>query len=52
MNKTTVDDMLLEMISPRLKEIEERFGRGEGLTQDDINTLLLKSTHGSIGNPL
>lgn len=50
MNKTKVDDMLLEMITPRLKEIEERFGRGEGLTQDDINTLLLKSQYNHINH--
>jgi len=50
MNKTKVDDMLLEMITPRLKEIEERFSRGEGLTQDDINTLLLKSQYNHINH--
>jgi len=27
MNKTRVDDMLLDMITPRLKEIEGRFSR-------------------------
>ncbi|QEP43555.1 hypothetical protein D5085_10750 [Ectothiorhodospiraceae bacterium BW-2] len=43
MNKTKVDDMLIEMISPQIKEIEERFSRGEGVNRDDINTLLLKS---------
>ena len=42
--------MLLEMISPRLTEIEERFGRGEGLTRDDINTLLLKSQYNHINH--
>jgi hypothetical protein len=30
MNKTKVDDMLIEMISPRIREIEEKFSRGEG----------------------
>ena len=25
MNKTRVDDMLIEMISPKIKEIEEKF---------------------------
>ena len=42
MKKTKIDDILIEMISPKLKEIEERFSRGEGLENDDINTLLLK----------
>jgi len=32
MNKTKVDDMLVEMITPKVKEIEEKFGCGEGLT--------------------
>ena len=42
-NKTKIDDILIEMISPKLKEIEERFSKGEGLTNEDINILLLKS---------
>ncbi len=28
MNKTKVDDMLIEMITPKVKEIEEKFGKG------------------------
>lgn len=50
MSKTKVDDMLIEMITPRIKEIEERFSRGDGLTQDDINTLLLKSQYNHINH--
>jgi uncharacterized coiled-coil DUF342 family protein len=50
MDKTRVDDMLIEMISPKIKEIEEKFSRGEGLTQDDINTLLLKSQYNHINH--
>jgi len=50
MNKTKVDDMLIEMISPKVKEIEEKFARGEGLSQDDINTLLLKSQYNHINH--
>ncbi len=50
MNKTRVDDMLIEMITPKVKEIEEKFGRGEGLTQEDINTLLLKSQYNHINH--
>ena len=33
MNKTKVDDMLIEMISPHIKEIEEKFSIGEGVDQ-------------------
>jgi len=50
MNKTNVDDMLIEMISPRIKEIEEKFSKGEGLNQGDINTLLLKSQYNHINH--
>ena len=50
MNKTNVDDMLIEMITPKVKEIEERFSKGEGLSQDDINTLLLKSQYNHINH--
>lgn len=51
MNKQTkIDDMLIEMISPKLKEIEERFSKGEGLSNEDINTLLLKSQFNHINH--
>jgi len=50
MNKTKVDDMLIEMITPKVKEIEEKFSAGEGLDQDDINTLLLKSQYNHINH--
>ncbi len=45
-----VDDMLIEMITPKVKEIEEKFGQGKGLTQEDINTLLLKSQYNHINH--
>jgi len=50
MDKTRVDDMLMEMISPKVHEIEERFASGKGLSQDDINTLLLKSQYNHINH--
>ncbi|MCX7897046.1 MAG: hypothetical protein N2441_07315, partial [Rhodocyclaceae bacterium] len=50
MTATRVDDMLIEMISPKIAEIEGKFSRGEGLTQDDINTLLLKSQYNHINH--
>jgi len=50
MIKAKVDDMLIKMISPRIKEIEEKFSRGEGLDQEDINTLLLKSQYSHINH--
>jgi low affinity Fe/Cu permease len=36
------------MIYPKVREIEEKFSRGEGLCQDDINTLLLKFQYNHI----
>ena len=50
MTKTRVDDMLIEMITPKIKEIGEKFSRGEGLTQEDIHTLLLKSQYNHINH--
>jgi len=50
MNKTRVDDMLMEMISPKIKEIEEKFSQGKGLNSEDINTLLLKSQYNHINH--
>ena len=50
MDKTKVEDALIQMITPKVKEIEEKFGRGEGLTQEDINTLLLKSQYNHINH--
>ena len=50
MQKTRVDDMLIEMIGPKIKEIEEKFSTGQALTQDDINTLLLKSRYNHINH--
>jgi hypothetical protein len=38
------------MIAPKVKEIEQKFSRGEGLTQEDINTLLLKSQYNHINH--
>ncbi|SFP82180.1 hypothetical protein [Hydrogenimonas thermophila] len=50
MDKTRVDDILIEMITPKIKEIEEKFSKGGSLTQDDINTLLLKAQYNHINH--
>ncbi len=49
-HKSKIEDMLLEMIQPKLTEIEERLSRGEGLTGEDVNTLLLKSQFNHINH--
>jgi predicted nuclease with TOPRIM domain len=50
MDKTKVDDFLIEMITPKVKEIEEKFTSNKPLSQDDINTLLLKSQYNHINH--
>jgi predicted nuclease with TOPRIM domain len=49
-HKSKIEDMLLEMIQPKLTEIEVRFSRGEGLSGEDVNTLLLKSQFNHINH--
>ena len=48
--KTKIDDFLMEMINPKIEEIEKKFTNHEPLTQDDINTLLLKSQYNHINH--
>ena len=50
MDSTKVDDMLIKMVAPKLAEIETRFINGEGLSNDDTNTLLLKSQYNHINH--
>ena len=50
MDKTRVDDSLINMIKPKIEEIEKKFGSEEKLTQEDINTLLLKSQFNHINH--
>ncbi len=50
MNKTNVDETLLQMVEPKIKEIQEKFSRGEGLDSNDVNTLLLKSQFNHINH--
>ena len=50
MDKTRVDSMLIEMIEPKIQEINKKFSIGGTLTQEDINTLLLKSQYNHINH--
>jgi predicted nuclease with TOPRIM domain len=44
MRKTAkIENQLLEMIQPRIQLIENKFSNGEALSDQDVNTLLLKS---------
>ena len=50
MNNTKLDNFLIEMITPRVHEIEKKFSNNEPLSQDDITTLLLKSQYNHINH--
>lgn len=50
MNKTNVDEMLLQMIEPKVKENQERFSGGQGLSNADVNILLLKLQYNQINH--
>jgi uncharacterized coiled-coil DUF342 family protein len=50
MNHTKIDDIMIEMITPKITEIETKFTDGKPLTQEDINTLLLKSQYNHINH--
>jgi hypothetical protein len=41
MDKTRVDDMLIEMIKPKIKEIEEKILNSLPVTQVELNTAFL-----------
>jgi len=44
MRKTAkIENQLLEMIQPRIQQIENKFSNEEALSDQDVNTLLLKS---------
>ena len=44
MRKTAkIENQVLEMIQPRIQLIENKFSNGEALSDQDVNTLLLKS---------
>ena len=50
MDKTRVEDSLIKMIQPKIHEIKEKFSQGKSLTQNDINTLLLKLQYNHINH--
>jgi hypothetical protein len=41
MDKTRVDDMLIEMIKPKIKEIEDKILKGLPVTHEELNTAFL-----------
>ena len=47
---TKIENQLLEMIQPRIQVIENKFSLGEALTDQDVNTLLMKSAFNHINH--
>ena len=47
---TKIEHQLLEMIQPRIQLIENKFSNGEALSDQDVNTLLLKSAFNHINH--
>ena len=45
-----IENLLLEMIQPRIQLIENKFSLGEELTDQDVNTLLMKSAFNHINH--
>lgn len=45
-----IENQLLEMIQPRIQQIENKFSNGEALSDLDVNTLLLKSAFNHISH--
>ena len=50
MKNTKIENQLLEMIQPRIQLIENKFSDGKALTDQDVNTLLLKSQFNHINH--
>ncbi len=47
---TKIENQLLEMIQPRIQLIENKFSDGKALTDQDVNTLLIKSAFNHISH--
>jgi archaellum component FlaC len=50
MDKTKVDDFLIDAIKPEVDRIQQKVANKEVLTHQDINTLLLKSQYNHINH--
>ena len=50
MNETNIEGSIMEMLKPKVKEIQERFGKGEKLGLQDFNLLLLKTQYNHLNH--
>jgi hypothetical protein len=50
MNETNIEGSIMGMLEPQVKEIQERFGKGEKLGLQDFNLLLLKTQYNHLNH--
>jgi hypothetical protein len=50
MNKTKIESSIMEMIEPKANDIRQRFSRGEKLSLQDFNLLLLKTQYNHLNH--
>ena len=48
--KEKVEDTIMEMLEPKVKEIQKRFSEGEKLSFQDFNLLLLKTQYNHLNH--
>ena len=47
---TNIESSIMEMLEPKVKEIQDRFGKGEKLGLQDFNLLLLKTQYNHLNH--
>jgi len=52
MSTTNIEDSIIEMLEPKVKEIQNRFSKGEKLGLQDFNLLLLKTQYNHLDHKL
>ena len=50
MSTTNIEDSIIEMLEPKVKEIQNRFSKGEKLGLQDFNLLLLKTQYNHLNH--
>ncbi|MBI4645795.1 MAG: hypothetical protein HY738_04125 [Bacteroidia bacterium] len=50
MNQTSIEGSIMEMLEPKVKEIQDKFSKGEKLGLQDFNLLLLKTQYNHLNH--
>ena len=50
MEKTNIESAIMDMLTPKLEDIQNRFSKGEKLNLQDFNLLLLKTQYNHINH--